>query len=97
MQASLEGPPRTKSNQCLTDNTERHKRAKLPSNREIKSNSGSSSRFLLVCIMGNFSKLLWFSELVSLGIRRLQGFSGCRDSDGGGDGGGMSVVRSTGR
>lgn len=51
-----------------------------------------------MCIVSNFSKLLWLSELlVSLGIRRLQGFSGCRDSDGGGDGGGMSVVWSTGR
>ena len=44
MQASLEGPPRTKSNQCLTDNTWRDTREQnyLPTGR-LNQNSGSSS------------------------------------------------------
>ena len=101
MQASLEGPPRTKGNQCLTDNTQRDTREQnyLPTGR-LNQNSGSSSSDLcLRALWVNSSKLLRFSELlVSLGVHRLQGFSGCCDSDGGseggGNGGGVSAVRS---
>ena len=47
--------------------------------------------------MGNFSKLLWFSELLaSVGVHRPRGFPGWCDGDGVEEGGGMSVVWATG-
>lgn len=73
MQTSLEGPPRTKSDLCLTDNTRRDtgEQNYLPTGR-LNQNSGSSSSDL--CLHA-----LWVTSPISSSSQNSLFHSGCTD------------------